>query len=66
MLCNGILFYFYLLSLIFYNVIGLNLTIKEQNKNNNNSKHKTKSYQPKLEFLKAQKFINLKRRCNKK
>ena len=34
--------------------------------NNNNLKHKTKSYQPKLEFLKTQKFINLKQRCNKK
>ena len=67
MLCNGILFYFYLLSLIFYNVIGLNLTIKEHNNNNNNNlKHKTKSFQPKLEFLKIQKFINLKWRCNKK
>ena len=54
MLCNGILFYFYPLSLIFYNVIGYNLTIKEQNNNNNNLKHKTKSYQPKLEFLKTQ------------
>ena len=51
MLCNGIQFYFYLLSLIFYNVIRQNLTIKEQNNNNNNNlKHKTKSYQPKLEF----------------
>ena len=66
MLCNGIQFYFYLLSLIFYNVIGQNLTIKEQNNNNNNLKHKTKLYQPKLEFLKTQKPINLKQRCNKK
>ena len=66
MLCNGILFYFYLLSLIFYNVIGLKLTIKEHNNNNNNLKHKTKSYQPKLEFLNTKKFINLKRRRNKK
>ena len=67
MLCNGILFYFYLLPLIFYNVIKLNLTTKEQNNNNyNNFKHKNKSYQPKLEFLKTQKIINLKRRCNKK
>ena len=40
--------------------------MKEQNNNNNNLKHKTKSYQPKLEFLKTQKFINLKWRCNKK
>ena len=64
MLCNGILFYFYLLSLIFYYVIGQNLTTKE--KNNNNIKYKTKLYQPKLEFLKTQKFIKLKRRCNKK
>ena len=44
--------------------------MKEQNNNNNNNnnnlKHKTKSYQPKLEFLKTQKFINLKWRCNKK
>ena len=60
MLCNGILFYFYLLSLIFYNVIRSNLTIKGQNNNNNNLKHKNKSYQPKLEFFKTQKFINLK------
>ena len=60
MLCNGILFYFYLLSLIFYNVIGLKLTIKEQNNNNNNLKHKTKSYQPKLEFLKTQKIYQTK------
>ena len=66
MLCNGMLFYFYLLSLIFYNVIGYNLTIKEQNNNYNNLKHKTKSYQPKLEFLKTQIFIKLKRRCNEK
>ena len=66
MLCNGILFYFYLLSLIFYNVIRSNLTIKGRNNNNNNLKHKIKSYQPKLEFLKTQNFINLKRRCNKK
>ena len=68
MLCNGTLFYFYLLSLIFYNVIGWNLTIKEQNNNNNNNnlKHKTKLYQPKLEFLKIQKFINLKQRWHKK
>ena len=62
MLYNGILFYFYLLSLIFYNVIRSNLTIKGRNNNNNNLKHKIKSYQPKLEFLKTQKFINLKRR----
>ena len=34
--------------------------------NNNNLKYKSKSYQLKLEFLKTQKFINLKRRCNKK
>ena len=65
MLCNGILFYFYLLFLIFYNVIRSNLTIKGRNNNNNNLKHKIKSYQPKLEFLKTQNFINLKRRCNK-
>ena len=56
MLCNGILFYFYLLSLIFYNVIRSNLTIKGQNNNNNNLKHKTKLYQPKLDFLKIKKI----------
>ena len=30
MLCNGILLYCYLLSLIFYNVIGQNLMMKEK------------------------------------
>ena len=46
--------------------------MNEQNNNNNNNnnnnslKHKIKSYQPKLEFLKSQKFINLKQRYNKK
>ena len=39
--------------------------MKELN-NNDNLKHKTKLYQPKLEFLKTQKFINLKQRCSKK
>ena len=29
------------------------------------SKHKTKSYQHKVEFQKIQKFINLKQRCKK-
>ena len=40
--------------------------MQNNNNNNNNLKYKTKLIQPKLEFLKTQKFINLKRRCNKK
>ena len=42
MLCNGILLYFYLLSLYFYN--------NQRERKKKNLKHKTKLYQTKLEF----------------
>ena len=44
MLYNKILLYYYILSLILYNAIGQQLTIKKK------KKHKTKSHKPKVEF----------------
>ena len=44
-----------------HQIIQVILYIKD-----NNLKHKTKLYQPKVEFYLTQKFINLKNWCNKK
>ena len=48
MLCNRIILFFYIISLIIYNTIGKYLTIQKKKKKN--LKHKNKSHQPKLEF----------------
>ena len=55
MLCNRIIIFFYTI----FNFSSCNRI------EFNNNKKKGKSHKPKLEFLKTQKFINLKQRCKK-
>ena len=57
MLCNRIILFFYTI----FNFSSCNrITF------NNNKKKKVNLINPKLEFLKTQKFINLEQRCKKK
>ena len=57
MLCNRIIIFFYTI----FNFSSCNRIAF----NNKKKKKEVKSHKPKLEFLKTQKFINLKQRCKK-